>query len=116
MLEANSMIAVFRIHEKDNVVIAVRSLGAGQQVEAAGHTLVVAQDVPLGAKLALRLIARGEKILKYGEPIGSATESIKPGEYIHTHNLKSDYIPTPTDTLLASRYHEVGRHLEGTKL
>jgi hypothetical protein len=33
-------------------------------------------------------------VIKYGAPIGSATRDIAPGEYVHTHNLKSDYLPT----------------------
>ena len=37
---------------------------------------------------------RGERIVKYGAPIGSARGDIAPGAYVHTHNLASDYIPT----------------------
>jgi hypothetical protein len=33
-------------------------------------------------------------VVKYGAPIGSATRDIGPGEYVHTHNVKSDYLPT----------------------
>ena len=41
-----------------------------------------------------RPIAAGEKVFKYGAPIGSATQPIAPGDYVHTRNLKSDYLPT----------------------
>ena len=58
-------------------------------------TVIVANaDVPLGHKVAARPIASGEKIIKYGAPIGSATREIAQGEHVHTHNVKSDYIPT----------------------
>lgn len=57
---------------------------------------VIAADagVPLGHKIAAQEIAEGEKIIKYGAPIGSATRPIAKGEHVHTHNVKSDYIPT----------------------
>lgn len=43
-----------------------------------------------GHKYALRDIERGEKIIKYGNPIGHATERIQKGEHVHTHNLATD--------------------------
>jgi len=42
-----------------------------------------------GHKYALTDIAKGEKIIKYGFPIGIASENIKKGEHIHSHNLKT---------------------------
>lgn len=54
------------------------------------------QPVATGHKIALQPIAAGQKVLKYGAPIGSATRPIEPGEHVHTHNLKSDYLPTYT--------------------
>jgi len=44
--------------------------------------------------VAIRPIGPGEKVLKYGCPIGSATEPIQPGQHVHTHNLRSDYLPS----------------------
>jgi len=41
-------------------------------------------------------IAQGEKVCKYGCPIGSATRPIEVGQHVHVHNLKSDYFPTFT--------------------
>ena len=43
-----------------------------------------------GHKYALRDIAAGENIIKYGNPIGHATEDIKAGEHVHTHNVKTN--------------------------
>jgi hypothetical protein len=40
----------------------------------------------------VQAIAQGEKVLKYGLPIGSATRDIEAGEHVHVQNLKSDYI------------------------
>ncbi len=56
--------------------------------------IVTTHTVPLGHKVAARDIAAGEKIVKYGAPIGSATRDIASGEHVHTHNVKSDYLPT----------------------
>ena len=50
--------------------------------------------VPLGYKVARCAIATGEKIIKWGAPIGSATCAVVAGEILHLHNMKSDYIPT----------------------
>ena len=43
-----------------------------------------------GHKYALRDIAKGEDIIKYGNPIGHATCDIKKGEHVHTHNVKTN--------------------------
>lgn len=43
-----------------------------------------------GHKYALRDIKKGENIIKYGNPIGHATEDIKKGEHVHSHNLKTN--------------------------
>lgn len=43
-----------------------------------------------GHKYAVRDIKRNENIIKYGSPIGHATEDIKQGEHVHTHNLKTN--------------------------
>lgn len=43
-----------------------------------------------GHKYALRDIRQGENIIKYGQPIGHATQEIAKGEHIHSHNLKTN--------------------------
>jgi altronate dehydratase small subunit len=81
-----------RLHDADNVLIAVRKLMRGDVVSG----ITIQSDIDTGHKLAARDIAAGEKILKWGCPIGSATRAIVAGEHVHTHNLKSDYLPTFT--------------------
>lgn len=61
------------IHPKDNV----------------GVCLEGSDKIPAGHKFALRDIAAGEYIVKYGEIIGRATQAIGRGEWVHTHNVKS---------------------------
>jgi len=88
------MIDVLQIHPNDNVCVAVRPLPAGWQVQCAGVTFVLPEAVPLGAKIALARLRAGDKILKFGEPIGSLTADVEPGRHVHTHNLESDYLRT----------------------
>ena len=51
------------------------------------ETIAVHGDVPYGHKIALRDIAKGEPIMKYGESIGAASHDIKKGDYVHIHNM-----------------------------
>ncbi|MBN2476264.1 MAG: UxaA family hydrolase [Pirellulales bacterium] len=80
----------------DNVGVATTTLEAGETVMIHGRSVVLADRIPTGQKVAMAAIAAGEKVIKYGLPIGTATAEIHPGRYIHTHNLKSDYLPTYT--------------------
>jgi altronate hydrolase len=67
---------VLRIHPADNVAVAPHALKAGQ---TAFEGIAAQTDVPAGHKLALRVIRKGEPILKYGYPIGIATRDIQAG-------------------------------------
>jgi altronate dehydratase small subunit len=81
------------IKSEDNVATAIRDLAAGEValigVEDETMTLPVRLDIPFGHKLALRSIAAGEDILKYGTVIGRATRDILPGDHVHVHNVES---------------------------
>ncbi len=50
----------------------------------------VAVDLATGHKVALIDIAAGENVIKYGFPIGHATEFISKGSQVHTQNLKTN--------------------------
>lgn len=88
--------AVMKLSPPDNVAVALRPLKAGEVVILDGVPLVVGRHVAVGHKLAARAIAKGEIIVKYACPIGKATAAIAPGEYVHTHNVESNYLPTYT--------------------
>jgi altronate dehydratase small subunit len=79
---------------KDNVCAAASALAAGEELSFGGSTFPVTSDVPVGHKIAVRAIAAGEKVVKYGASIGSATRTIAAGEHVHVHNLASDYLPS----------------------
>jgi hypothetical protein len=81
---------------EDNCVVVARALRRGERVTIDGAPVDVERAVGVGHKLARRPIARGEKVLKYGAVIGTASAPIARGEHVHTHNLESDYLPTYT--------------------
>lgn len=88
--------SVIRLAPPDNVVVLCRSVAAGTTIDVEGRSCTLDEPLQLGHKLASRSIARGEKIVKYGVPIGSATRDIAWGEHVHLHNMRSDYLPTWT--------------------
>ncbi len=84
---------VILLHIKDDVATALTDLQASDKVTALlddrAVDVVLAQDVAFGHKVALRDIAEGEEILKYGMPIGKALCAIHAGEWVHVHNCRS---------------------------
>jgi altronate dehydratase small subunit len=82
----------FQIHPADNVATLLDDAGAEPvQIVGAPVPLEVplVGPVALAHKIALRDIDAGEAILKYGVPIGIATEFIQRGEWVHLHNCRS---------------------------
>ncbi len=76
------------LHPQDNVRIARRTAGPGEPLTPERDpTLVCRSRIDIGHKVAVRPIHSGEAVLKYGQIIGFATQSIEPGEWVHTHNL-----------------------------
>ncbi len=74
------------IHPKDNVAVALKAVPAGTAFEG----VVAASDIPQGHKMALRPLADGDQVIKYGFSIGHAVCPIAPGEWVHTHNMKTN--------------------------
>jgi altronate dehydratase small subunit len=81
--------AVLVISERDNVATALESLDAGRAIQAGAQTLLVAETIPRGHKIALCAIPLGEDVVKYGSPIGRASADIAAGTHVHTHNVAS---------------------------
>lgn len=77
------------ISARDNVATALQPLEAGQVITLGNESVTVAEPTPRGHKIALRLIRKGEDVVKYGNTIGTATDDILPGAHVHTHNLAS---------------------------
>ena len=83
------MDALLKINPADNVAVALRPLHAGEILPADGKELTLTTDVPAGHKVALRNLEPGEKVIKYGFPIGRTTAAIPLGSHVHTHNLRT---------------------------
>jgi hypothetical protein len=83
-----------RLHPDDNVLTVAAPIAAGQPYTAEDVSVVASQSIAVGFKIASRAIPAGSKVIKYGAVIGSATRDIAPGEVVHMHNLRSDYLPT----------------------
>ena len=84
------------LHPSDNVFVARRSLSANELVVMEGTEFQVRAAIPIGHKVARYNLQPGARVLKYGAPIGSATQHIAPGEHVHLHNMKSDYLAPHT--------------------
>lgn len=80
------------VDAKDDVATALRDLTAGEKVQYRnGETLgevTALNAIPFGHKIAIRDIAAGLPVRKYGEIIGQTTLSIKTGEHVHVHNVE----------------------------
>lgn len=86
----------FLVHrDGDHVGVAVRDIKKGEHVFGKtvdgqfSYELDAVQDIPLGHKIALRDIQKGEKVIEYGEIIGAATDNIAKGAHVHVHNIRS---------------------------
>jgi altronate hydrolase len=71
----------------DAVAVAKQPLLPSTKLRTAEGEVRVAQMIPPGHKVALRPIAKGDEIRKYGQIIGFATQDIAPGAHVHSHNL-----------------------------
>ncbi|RXZ01687.1 UxaA family hydrolase [Fictibacillus sp. S7] len=79
-----------QIHENDNVILALRDLKEGEVLSAGGQEVVLKSDVGRGHKVAITDLPANSDVVKYGYPIGHVTESVKAGEWVHTHNTKTN--------------------------
>ena len=80
---------VIKINQEDNVAVALRPIAQGEELAIGDVSVVAAQEIPQGHKIALKPIKAGEKVVKYGFSIGFAKEDIGTGQWVHVHNLKT---------------------------
>jgi len=80
------------VTKEDNVAVVIRDVAVGETLMVHLGTeilkLATATAVPAGHKVALRDFKRGDRILKYGEVIGNASDDIPAGAHVHVHNLE----------------------------
>ena len=96
-----------QIHPEDHVMVALENLDIGDVLEIGSTSVIdkeigdlaeekgqlekkqvqVLEPIKSGHKVAIKTIQEGEAILKYGHPIGTATQVIPKGAWVHTHNM-----------------------------
>jgi altronate hydrolase len=97
---------VLLIDPRDDVAVALSALAAG---DAVAQGVTATAEIPAGHKVALRAVAKGRPVHKYGWPIGHATADIAAGDHVHSHNLATGlsgledyaYAPAPPEPLPA---------------
>lgn len=99
-----------RIHKNDNVAVALKPLPNGTTYNVDGNEVTVIEEIPQGHKFALRDIAVGEDVVKYGFRIGTTKEAVKKGAWVHVQNVK-----TALGDLLEYTYNPTGSELEPTQ-
>jgi altronate hydrolase len=78
-----------RIHSDDNVAVALSPLEPATTIRQGETVVVIRSPIPRGHKFSLAEIEPGQPVVKYGFPIGRATQKISQGEWVHTHNLET---------------------------
>ena len=88
------MINAILIDHADSVATVLVPVEAGERVEFVSGGAAIGVDavqlIPQYHKIAVREVAPGENVIKYGEIIGRARRPIRIGEHVHTDNLSSD--------------------------
>lgn len=79
-----------QINAADNVAVAIIPLLAGDKLRIDDREITLLEDIPAGHKVALKSFARNEHIIKYGFPIGHASQTIAEGTWINEKNIMSN--------------------------
>ena len=107
-----------KIHPSDTVAVALHAVPKGTLWDG----IEAMEDIPQGHKMALRPMQVNENVIKYSFPIGHATDDIAAGQWVHTHNMKTNlsgqteyrYSPAlPTPKTAPARYFEGYRREDG---
>src|SRR5688572_25796754 len=79
------------LHPDDNIAVATRPLpkGTALEIDSLAAEVVTREAIDMGHKVAVRAIAKGEPIRKFGQTIGFATCPIQPGQWVHTQNVEA---------------------------
>jgi altronate hydrolase len=80
---------VLQLHPGDDVAVALTALEPGERAFVGGAEIVVAEPIPKGHKFAIRPLAAGETVRKFGWPIGRMLADAAPGAHVHVHNVET---------------------------
>ena len=87
----NGTKAWIQLHANDNCIVALQPLMQGQRIDLNGNSVTLRADILAGHKVSIAPIDVGQPVMKYGWPIGVATQRIEPGDHIHDHNLRCEH-------------------------
>jgi altronate dehydratase len=79
--------SAIQLHPRDNVAIARVPLSIGAALSVGGQSIRTRSAIPAGHKVAIKSVAEGENLVRYGQLIGRASRAIEPGDHVHTHNV-----------------------------
>lgn len=79
-----------QINPNDNVAVALHPISKGTEIKIGSYCVIAKEDIPQGHKISLCPIKKGENIIKYGFAIGSATQDVPEGTWMHTHNVRTN--------------------------
>jgi altronate hydrolase len=78
---------LLRLNPRDDVAVALRELATGERLAVGGAMVEIRETIGFGHKVALRDLAAGAKLLKFGWPVGILTAAVRAGDHVHSHNL-----------------------------
>jgi altronate hydrolase len=81
------------LNSADNVALALSEIAQGEST-GDDSLLLAREKIPAGHKIAVKKIDAGQSIVKYGQIIGFASETIESGSHVHTHNVE-EAVPNP---------------------
>ena len=81
-------VLALRLGPDDDVAVLTADATSGALVRVDRDVIRAIQDIARGHKIALRPIAAGDPVRKYGQIIGFATAMVSTGEHVHSHNLE----------------------------
>lgn len=82
-----------QLTETDTIATALEEIPAGQTVAIVMNgretgRLAAREVIPYGFKIAVRAMAAGDAVVKYGHVIGKASRAIAAGDLVHVHNIE----------------------------
>ena len=80
--------SILKIHPADNVIVALQKLSANTEVELAGNSILLLEDIPAKHKFYIENLEQGSAVTMYGVLVGRVTKPVKKGELMSTDNLK----------------------------
>ena len=84
------MFRFLKIASSDNVAVAIEELQQGENLQVGDDTILLHDTIPAGHKFALKALAEGEHVVKYGYAIGHTLQAVKAGEWINEKKIKTN--------------------------